>query len=400
MVETVKITKIRNIVVFALLFFAAMNFKASFFYFVFSAFLAFSVLEGRLFINNQSFIYLALGVLMAVYNADEGILSMIRCFAPFCFYLVGLNLTIDSEKAPLELDYLQKQGYRVLAVISLGSFTHYVLNYLYNFNQQLGRNTNDIWSGLPMAATGQAALACLMLGLSVAMLYLPLKKWHRLGAVVAIALALLYNMILSGRTVVVILLLLLVVGFVYPKQGKNTTKLQDLFVILGLLAAVIGVFALNDENAENQANLIERFGTSFGDLISDGLRLEFKLPFLADMLKYPFGGLHLRDQYGYAHDLLLDGYDEYGVFGLGLLVAILITGSIQVYRALRYTSFRQEFKLALLLIEVALMMEFLVEPILAGMSWLFSCYCLTNGCITGMNRKYFKLEKRDVEVHR
>ena len=105
----------------------------------------------------------------------------------------------------------------------------------------------------------------------------------------------------------------------------------------------------------------------------------------------------MRARFGYAHDLLLDAYDEYGVVAFLLLVAILIQGGLQVYRLLRYSNYSGGFKLALLLIYVAILLEFWVEPILAGMQWLFACYCLINGCVTGMNLSERRYRKRSMQ---
>lgn len=398
MAKTVSTGKIRNILVYAMLFLAAMNFRANFFYFAFGAFLVYILMENRFYIDNSAFVYLALGIVMALYNADEGLLSMIRCFAPFCLYLVGLNMITNNK----DLRRVERKGYGLLVAICLGSFTHYVVNYLYNFDSQLGRNTNDIWTGTTMAATGQVALACLMMGLAVAMLYLPRKNWHRLAAIGAMALILLYNMILATRTAIVSLAILLVVGLFYPKKGAPDRRLKQFLAFGGILGAVIAVFALDIGGVSGligESNLLSRMEKMVdGSVISDGLRLQHKLPYLSEMLDHPFGGLHMREKYGYAHDLLLDGYDEYGVFGFGLLTAVLLMGIRQGWRLLRRTDYSQEYKLALLLVYMAVLLEFLVEPILSGMAWLFACFSLINGSVAGMNRQWQRLGKPGSDV--
>ena len=42
---------------------------------------------------------------------------------------------------------------------------------------------------------------------------------------------------------------------------------------------------------------------------------------------------------------------------------------------------------------IAILLEFLMEPILAGMQWLFACYCLINGCVVGMHMSYRRFKK-------
>lgn len=140
-----------------------------------------------------------------------------------------------------------RESYRLLAVASLGSFTHYLLNYLYNRGASVGRNTNDIWSGQAMAATGQNALACLMLGLSCAMLFFPMKKWHRWPAAASIAVMLLYNMTLACRTMLVMLGILLLLVMLYPRKdtgyGMQLARNTIYTALLGGASAI--VLALN-----------------------------------------------------------------------------------------------------------------------------------------------------------
>lgn len=93
----------------------------------------------------------------------------------------------------------------------------------------------------------------------------------------------------------------------------------------------------------------------------------------------------MRSQYGYAHDLLLDGYDEYGILGLLMLLGILASGVRALYRLMIRTDYAKETKLAFLCVNCAVWLVFYVEPILPGMQWLFACYALMNGIMDAMN---------------
>lgn len=95
----IEVEKIKEMLVLVLLFMASMNFNAKFFYFVFLSFLVVLVTQRCMVIDTVSIIYLLLCITMAIYNFGEGLLSMLRCFAPLCFYLVGLNLVSDVPTA-------------------------------------------------------------------------------------------------------------------------------------------------------------------------------------------------------------------------------------------------------------------------------------------------------------
>ena len=343
--------------------------------------------------------YLGLGVLMALYNMNEGLLPMLRCLACCMMYLVGYNMVVlfrchtDSQNAENRLPRAELIANALIISMCVGSFIHYVLNALSNIGSNIGRNTIDIWSNEIMAATGQAAIACLMLGLSVAWIYQPSKKIYRFVGIGAIVTVLAYNLTLAGRTLIVVLGALFVVGFLFVnrirKNGMEKLRLVIGFVfaiMVGILVISLNIGGIRDYISES--NLFDRFTLSFDSFFYDSARSSSKLGYILNGWKYPFGGLHLRSAFGYAHDLLLDGYDEYGIFGFLFLVTILLFGLFSLYRLLRHTNYSHAFKIVLLCVYTAILLYFTVEPILAGMAWLFSCYCLINGCMDGLNEAH------------
>ncbi len=367
----------------ALLFFASMNFGAKFFYFVFAALGVTALLQGKLVIHRRALPYLCLGLLMAAYNHREGILSMLRCLAYVAFYLVGFNMVAVRQGEAHE-EKGEKVVFSVLAAISLGSFTHYLLNYLTNLSADMGRNTLDIWSGAVMAATGQAVLSCLMLGFSVALVFLPPKRPWRWLALGSIALILAYNFVLAGRTLPVMLGLVALAALVYT--WKTAAPAPRRKILAGLAVAVLLAVVLPRLGPVAQflegTNLFQRLEAGIG--LQSG-RLDAKWQFLTQGWRYPLGGLHLRQQFGHAHDLLLDGYDEYGLGGLVLLTVILINGISALWTAIRREGGSRSIKLALLCLYLAVLLAFCAEPILAGMPWLFTCFSLVNGCMDGLH---------------
>lgn len=385
--------KILNGLALVLLFFASMNFQAKFFYFVFATLFVLALTQKRFLANPTMFVYLALGGLMSVYNMNEGLLSMLRCMANLALYAVGYNMIVFGSRANGNTieernGYMQKTGISLLITVSLGSFTHFVLNYLNNSNNVLVRNTNDIWTGQIMAATGQATLACLMLGLSIATIVLPKKKIYRYIGIGCIALALTYNLVLAGRTMVAAVCILFIIALLYARKSSTNSyeRFKVLFgFVIGLLALLV-LFLYNVGGIRDfvfDSNLFERFKFT-SELFEADARSNGKIAFLQNAWKYPFGGLNLRSQYGYAHDLLLDGYDEYGMFGFIFLVMILVMGIKSLYRLIRYSSYSRYVKISFLCVYSSVLLMFCVEPILAGMSWLFACFCLINGCMDGM----------------
>ena len=85
-----KIYKCLDLIFFVFLCLTAMNFNAKFFYLaVFSTLILF-VLQPKVRIDMTAFAYLALSILMSVYNLDEGILPVLRCLVYSLFYTFGI----------------------------------------------------------------------------------------------------------------------------------------------------------------------------------------------------------------------------------------------------------------------------------------------------------------------
>lgn len=391
----ISLSRLKNILVFGLLFLAAMNFHASFFYIVIVLFGVLLIVQKKFLLNQYFLIYLALSGIMVLFGRSEGLYGMIQCISYVLLYLIGYNIITVSLSNNIhdfksENDFLQKKASAVIATICAGAFLHYILNFLFNFNQSIGRNTNDIWTGTVMSATVQASLACLMLGLSVSMILAPVKKLYRYIGCISLFGIIIYDLILACRTMFVMLIILFIIGVLYMQKILNTSQKKIRFYI-GLLICLLVISFLYFSNAAGireyvlNSNLFRRFDISNGASFVDD-RLKNKIAFILNGYKHPFGGLYMRSEFGYAHDLLLDGYDKYGIIALIILILIIIFGIVEFVRFVNNTPYTPEFKLAFICVYSAMLIEFCIEPILDGMSWFFAFYCLINGCIVGLNR--------------
>ncbi len=398
-----KIETVCRYILLSLVFLAAMNLFAKFFYFVFAAMLLVVILRCKNFIfNDSALLYIGFGIVAAVYNFQNGILAMLRCAAYVMFYLVAYNevyaVSYGNNDITKKISETEKYGYAMICAVAAGSFFHYFLNYITNLDSSIGRNTEDIWSGEIMSATGQATLACVMVGLAVAMIVAPISKKSRLLGLATIAIILAYNLALAGRTIIVLILAVFAVGFIYfIFTGKIRRKKVRLMLFLLLIFVIVST-AFNTnvggiKDAWLESNLYDRFFVDANIGITETGRTDSKLNFIINAYKYPLGGLHMREEYGYAHDLLLDGYDEYGMVGLLLLVLMIVNSLIKLYKFCKYTTYGTECKTAVVCVYTAIYLQFFVEPILAGMQWLFVCYCLINGCISAMNKRYYETKK-------
>lgn len=339
-------------------------------------------------------VYFALGILMSIYNAGSGMMAMLRCFSYGIMYIVGYNALITWTQTDHILErnkQIERKAYFLLIAIAFGSFSHFILNYIYNFGQNLGRNTNDIWTGEVMAATGQAALGCIMVGVSVAMILYPRKKYVRLLGTVVMLSMLAYNLILAGRTLLVIVGIVFAIGLLFvlvhvSNMKKRTCVFLKVFLVVVVCIVLYQLNICGIQDVIMKSNLYLRFfGKNQLELAETG-RTVARVYYLKHFLEYPFGGIHMREQFGYFHDLLFDAYDEYGLLSFLLLIVILLSGLREVYHFCVCKQRDVLIRLIFCCTYVSIMIEFCVEPIFAGMQWLFVCYCLINGCIARMNK--------------
>lgn len=379
-----------------LIFLAAMNFKAKFFYFAFASLIVFVGIRQKFEVHGTIIAYVGLAVLMAIYNLSNGFMAALRCFAYVAVYLVGYNVISVYSKYRMNLREALNAGEKCtwdfLFSVAGGSFVHLMLNFLRNRGQNIGRNTIDVWSGAIMAATGQAAIGCLAAGVSVALIlaahkrYLRWTGWVMLGGLMA------YNFILAGRTMIFMTLILFVAGYAFLVWKEDNRRKIVRIALWAIVAALFAVAAYSTNlggirEQLQDSNLFERFGNEEDsmDLLED-TRGEKRKGFITNAYKYPLGGLNLRRQYGYAHDLLLDAYDEYGLIALILLCVILIRSVIEVWKLINNRMLQVPFRLCIFSVYMAIFIQFCLEPIFAGMPWLFAIYSLLNGCIISLNR--------------
>lgn len=381
-----------NWILYGLFALAAMNFKAKFFYFVFAAVIIHFLLHKRIQIEKSAIWYVLFTIVYVAYASNIGLMDAIRKFAFIACYILGFNLLINASENEMDKQFLQEQWLeRCITALSIGSWAHLMLNFSINQGSSGTRNTIDFWTGKPMAATGQTALAVLMLATGFVCVVLPMTKatrWFGIGAVSSIVI---YNFTLGGRTILVLsalLMLIIIVFVVTSHQLTSCQKRKSIRLVLLLLLCIVLTFTFNVAGIRSkvmESNLSDRFQNAENaeDLLEDG-RMENKIQYLRNMMNYPFGGLHMRERYGFAHDLLLDAYDECGIGILIALLGILVNSIIDLWKSVNSQYLTARLKCLVICTYVAIFLEFFMEPIFAGMPWLFACYALISGCVRGM----------------
>lgn len=369
-------------VILIFLFLMALNFQNRFYYLTFGAMaLLFVVQTMRLSVHQIVFAPILLATALCIFsNQAHTALTTIKMFSyPICV-LLGYNLVSSST-----LETRERQLRIILICLAWGSFSHYVLNMIHNWNSDT-RNTVDFWTQTILSATGQAALACPMIGVASAVVFTTKKNWIKTLYIAVLAVIVYYNLVLAGRTIFVLMAVGLLIGFFsnFRSMKRATKKLKFVIgvaVVVVVMSWTIRANAFNIQAVFAESNFFSRFleNNVEGSILEDS-RMEYKLEFLKRMMDHPWGGQHILNEIGhYAHDVFLDTYDEAGVFALLAVILILADVLKKMVKICKSGQVSYETKSLLLCFVCVVFLEFIVEPILEGVPWLFACLCIFYG---------------------
>jgi len=223
-----------------------------------------------------------------------------------------------------------------------------------------------------------------------------------------LAVVLMYNLVLSTRTLFLMILFVALVAVIYMVVAANRTE-KKFFALLAVLTVTIflvfgyqyNLFNMQDYFQESE--FYSRFFSDGSQKISEDGRMDARQKFLKYMLYFLWGGGNIRRYTGsYAHDLVLDLYDDAGVLAL-IASVLLVFGSLRVLiRILKNHSIEFETRMMILCVFTALYMEFMVEPIFAGMPDLLMMFCFLYGVLVRMDKnllylQHVKLEETEKE---
>lgn len=383
---------------------SSLNLINRYYYFVFIAVIFFCLNSNRM-IHFDLFpvsmlLLLALSWVLFSPDASYSILGMLKPVTYVLCYVVGNSLICDDD------DYSENNTpyglfYWTVTSTAIGTFVHYLLNWVSNLDAS-ERNTVDIWTGSIMAATGQAALACIPLGLAIACLFFKNSIKIKIASIITIILALAYNLILSGRTLFILVLVVFAVAFSHRFLKLKKGRVRVFLILLAVIILLLFVYQVNIFGIRTYIEKSPFYERFFGknnatELDEDG-RLGKKQFYLENMLSYPLGGMHMRELKGHAHDIFLDTYDEAGIFALiGMIGYILISVS-HLLKCLSDNTLSFGFRQIVLCVYVICYMEFMIEPILQGMPWFFASFCLIDGYVSRILRHNKNVTENGVAI--
>ena len=205
----------------------------------------FSVTQGRMLRANGSVVVLVgLGVAMLAFNPlhQDSIFNMITPFAYVMCYIIGFGLHIPKINERNSLLQQEKTVSNVIYIVAGGTFLHFLLNMI-SSGSNIGRNdVIDFWSKEITAATGHAALACVAIGVIIAFLFAKTGKLKKTIAIASLALLVIYNLRLGGRTLFAQILIVAAVAALYICLTEKRKILKTVIIIIVVVFLVIWLY--------------------------------------------------------------------------------------------------------------------------------------------------------------
>ena len=394
---------LNTVLTLAFVFLAAMNVINRYYYFVFMAAIIFFVKPGRKIHLDllPALLLFVLGMSWAAFSpvSTISVSGVIKPFTYLLCYIMGYSL-LDSDRAQ---NSKEKTAFRLFYLtifsVALGTFVHYLLNWFTNLDASV-RNTVDFWSKNVMAATGQASLACLPLAIAVAMIFSGTKKRAKIIAWATLVLIMLYNLILSGRTLFIIALVTAGIAFCHRFLKQKKDRWRIILIVLLLVFALVTAYNMNLFGVKSfveDSLFYERFfGENNAVDLDEDTRIEKKLYHLQNMDRFLWGGAHIREERGHAHDILLDTYDEAGIFAFIAMIAYIALSVRHLIQCLKDKTLPFVFQQVVLCIYAVSYLEFCIEPILQGVPWFFAAFCLIDGYVNRIVRYRVWMRKKGV----
>ena len=381
-------------VLFLLLFFISLEFYGKLTYYIFFAFLLVVLFNGkRTNITASAVCLFVLAVSIMIFdNTIDGVKDVLRAFAFPMSYMIGYG----SVNTGGDLDAYTKRTHRSIYVLTFGLFFHFLINCIINLDSS-NRIVIDVWTDQSRAATAQAALACMCIGLIAAFLFSKTSWFLKLFSITLLAVVIAYNLVLGGRAIFALVVVVFLLAFSYRNKKNLSGIIKCFFLFCIVVAIFIAMFYLNLFNIkttiQSTAFYDRFFGSDSMSLVSDS-RFELKLGFIENMIDYPWGGYNLLEIVGlHAHDIYLDTYDQAGIIAFLSLIAFMIASWIRLCKVLRCKDFPFETKLLILCEYIVLNLQFCLEPILQGIPILFISYCIIDGSVNALLRKSKRIRR-------
>jgi hypothetical protein len=283
---------------------------------------------------------------------------------------------------------------RFSAVITggvVGATVHGALNAATNFQEYgwdlPGRVLPDYWTQEPLTATLQGTLFIPLAG------FVFYSLWSRSGhrtrrvllTLLGLAVAAGYNLATASRTLFVVAALTFGVCLLAALRTRPRAALALVFSA-GVASLLYSQDAFSIRSLVEESALTRRMAQADATNLGGDPRFARWQYIIDHFWDHTNGGQQFRAVIGYAHSLWLDAYDVAGLPSLILLLCFSIAALALLVKVIRSPLIASPLKFLVGGAWVALLAQFMTEPILYGVPYLFALFCLMVGAADGLVR--------------
>ena len=341
------------------------------------------ILKGKKLIPylDRDFIFLSLfaityALFYAVYQESGIQFIFIYALFPSFFYLFGKYLVLPKMRP----NHLVLLFFSIGILFSFSQLLSVILNLRQGGFSQIDRGIPYFWNGKISSATQVAAYftfnMCLPIIFLVKRQGVPLLLNFLTGTFFIASLLSVFRV--GSRTLLLICILAILASLLYvvPRQSRKVNL--RLFLFLGLFLIILPQFINLNLNADYLSVLGTRLQES-NNTSSAGGRTSLWLQSLENIFKYPMGwqGPGVR----YSHNLWLDVARYAGLIPFFLLLMFTFRSIRNTYKAVRKTPQSLLLNTTIITFSLSSILVFFVEPIMEGLFFLFTVFCVFQGMI-------------------
>lgn len=359
------------------------------------------------FMNRSNYIYVALIFIAGVYMYKKNIKISLTseffiltiCFTSYFliyanYFYVSLQSFITYWIGPISgyfIGYhiINKRGNidsnKVNFAIVWGLFIHGMLNMiLFISGGNNGRVIPDIWLGIGILATLQGTFFTLISGLLFYSLYITKSILNKIILIVAILFSIYSTLQTASRTLLIIVIITLLVNiaiYIFLNKIKLNTLLNIIIKIIlsGLVITICYTSnLLQIKDIYENSQLYKRVNSEHQLSLQEDGRFEMYKEVSKEMFNYPMGGDKMP-VIGYAHNLWLDTAKMVGIIPFFLLLIYTIMTILTLLKFIKNKYIQDEKKYLITSIYISMTLNFMVEPILEGVPYMFIMMCIING---------------------
>lgn len=282
---------------------------------------------------------------------------------------------------------------RLLLFIAFGFFTYGALNMvhyitIYGFDGDW-RIAVEFWTGYDVVATLQGIyFTSISSLLFFNLVYLKIKKHFiiKIMMLLAIFFGLYSSVMLQNRTLFIITAIMLVFMFFLEVILSKGKLLKPTIIVLAFLGIMYYGYISDWLGAKTYVE-DSQFYTRAITTIEEGLLNDPRIPVYElvynQFWDYPLGGRSMDiNGLDYAHNLWIDVLYIGGHVPFFLLTLYTLLTMASVFRLLIGRGVPKEIKILYTSIYVGLLINFMTEPILDGVPYVFLIFCMMNGALS------------------